>query len=209
MSRGHAAPPADPQHPWERQHGESLLAHHAARAYFELDPPNRSIRRVCEMLGKRPGYARSLERWASLHHWVDRSAAWDQHQQQAADERAIQEAAEDQRKAIERHRAQFEAAAQALMLPIRELVERMVRKDKAFAEELQAMPARTLMELTFRCARVLPLAVRGERISRGLPDWAPIPEEDEVKESEFRIVVEAGAVPAPPSETEASKPQEA
>jgi hypothetical protein len=58
---------------WERLDGESPQAFEAFALYRDMGP-DRSLGKVAKQLGK----SRSLmERWSVLHHWVNRSDAWD------------------------------------------------------------------------------------------------------------------------------------
>ena len=53
---------------------ETSLNYQAFEVYGRLPPPERSIRRTAQILGK----SRSqLERWSSLFNWVERAEAWD------------------------------------------------------------------------------------------------------------------------------------
>jgi len=63
---------------WDRQSGESAKAYEAFRLYRDVDPGDRSQRKVASTLGKSGAL---ISRWSSAHHWVTRAEAWDAHQE--------------------------------------------------------------------------------------------------------------------------------
>lgn len=69
--------------PWERQRDENgKLEPIAAYGYFSeyliMDRP-RSMRVLCERLGKKEGYIRQLHAYSSTWNWVERAEAYDEH----------------------------------------------------------------------------------------------------------------------------------
>jgi len=73
--------------PWDRQLGESELAHQAFLAYRDSGIP-RNLAATARALGKHEG---QLYRWKDLHGWGYRLLAWDAAQGKAAEETAQRE----------------------------------------------------------------------------------------------------------------------
>jgi hypothetical protein len=85
--------PHPPVAPWQRQPGETAKAFAAFAVYRDLPPAERSLDETCRRLagkekvapgGHPNGTRRRRQRygrvifWCQEHHWVERSAAWDQ-----------------------------------------------------------------------------------------------------------------------------------
>lgn len=71
--------------PWDRlvDDGESTKAYAAFCLYRDMGI-DRSMRQVCEDIGRPPGYKRMLETWSSEYRWGERSALYDDHVEAAA-----------------------------------------------------------------------------------------------------------------------------
>ena len=79
-----------PEHPWERQPGESPQAYNAFECYRRLPPEERSLQRAWQGHCNRPGQARERRgkepggppghwtRWSTRWRWYERVLAWDQ-----------------------------------------------------------------------------------------------------------------------------------
>lgn len=61
--------------PWERQDGETPIAFDAFRVYRDMGT-SRSVRAVAHALDKS---VQLIGRWSSVHGWVDRARAYDNH----------------------------------------------------------------------------------------------------------------------------------
>lgn len=61
--------------PWARRDGETEVAFEAFRVYRDMGK-TRNIRSVAQVLGKSN---QLISRWSSLHDWVTRSSAFDNH----------------------------------------------------------------------------------------------------------------------------------
>ena len=72
--------PAEPTHPWLRHPDETAKAYAAFRYYRDLGEA-RSIRQVTQKLTVSETLAK---RWSTLHAWVIRVRAWDEHQDRIA-----------------------------------------------------------------------------------------------------------------------------
>ena len=80
-----AAPDADgrhpePEHPWLRHPDETAKAHAAFRYYRDLGE-QRAAAKVWDKYGLSRGL---VERWSTVHAWVRRVRAWDEHQDRIA-----------------------------------------------------------------------------------------------------------------------------
>lgn len=64
--------------PWERQPGENAKRFQAFRAYMDMKPHERSVRKVQQQLGLNSN--RHLFKWSSEHEWVKRATQWDDEQ---------------------------------------------------------------------------------------------------------------------------------
>ena len=69
--------------PWERQRDENgklepIKAFEYFNAYLTMDKP-RSMKVLCERLGKKEGYLRQLQKYSSIWNWVERAEAYDEH----------------------------------------------------------------------------------------------------------------------------------
>ena len=64
------------KHPWSRQKSDTEKSWEAFQAYLAMPVP-RSLRRLVDALGKKPGYVGQLYRWSRQHGWVARVAAYD------------------------------------------------------------------------------------------------------------------------------------
>src|SRR5918994_2545612 len=96
---------------WDRLNDESTKAFQAFAAYRDLPADERSLSAVSEQLGKSKSL---LARWSTQFRWVDRTAAWDSHQDQQRRKRA----ASEREKMLERQLQQNRIASQALMAPL-------------------------------------------------------------------------------------------
>mgnify|MGYP001574482136 CR=1 FL=1 len=72
---------------------ESSIAKAACEEYIALGP-SRSLTKLCEALGRPPGYHRTLAEWSTRFGWVERAKAYDQEQLQRK-RQARQEAIDD------------------------------------------------------------------------------------------------------------------
>ena len=72
--------PAEPEHPWLRHPDETAKAHAAFRYYRDLGE-QRAAAKVWEKYGLSRGL---VERWSTVHAWVSRVRAWDEHQDRIA-----------------------------------------------------------------------------------------------------------------------------
>ena len=68
--------------PWERQRDENgklepIKAFEYFTEYLTMDKP-RSMRVLCERLGKKDGYIRQLHAYSSTWNWVERAEAYDE-----------------------------------------------------------------------------------------------------------------------------------
>ena len=83
--------------PWLRLENESTKGYNAFCKYRDMSPDVRSYDKVREALGKKAGYIRQLEYWASSYNWVQRATQYDDYcdaQSLAAVELARKEMAE-------------------------------------------------------------------------------------------------------------------
>ena len=72
--------PAEPERPWLRHPDESAKAYAAFRYYRDLGA-SRAAAKVWEKYGISRGL---VERWSTVHAWVSRARAWDEHQDRIA-----------------------------------------------------------------------------------------------------------------------------
>ena len=71
---------AEPSHPWLRHPDETAKAYAAFRYYRDLGE-QRAAAKVWEKYGLSRGL---VERWSTVHAWVSRVRAWDEHQDRIA-----------------------------------------------------------------------------------------------------------------------------
>ncbi len=122
--------------PWEQQPDESGRAFEAFRAYRDLDPGDRSYRKVAEQLRKSPSL---IGRWSSQHRWVERAEAWDREQ-----DRLWQAGLRRRRsRIVDRHLAIANAA-------LVKVTQRLVNLD---AEKLSAVEVTRMLEVVTRIER--------------------------------------------------------
>jgi|GEM_PF-1232328 len=99
--------PTDDRHPWERQPAEGHRAFEAFVLYRDMEPGERSQRKVAEALGKSGAL---VSRWSSTHRWVDRAASWDVEQ----DRKWRADMSRRRRRATERHLGIAQVAQQKI-----------------------------------------------------------------------------------------------
>lgn len=132
----------DRRKPWDRQSGESRQAFAALRAYIEAGP-TRSLRKVAEELAKSEAL---LKRWSARWGWAVRSDAYDRAMASAHDQAAVA--------------ARQEMAVRHAALAVRLL--------DAVAERLSTLDVARLRPAEL--VRMVEVAVRVERLARGVPD---------------------------------------
>lgn len=81
----------EPEFAWDRQPGESEVAHTAFLLYRDQPPGERSYREVAQACGKNPSL---MQRWSATHEWTRRVAAWDRHVDRQRQARIITEVGE-------------------------------------------------------------------------------------------------------------------
>ena len=136
--------------PWEIQLDETGKAFDAFRLYRDQGP-QRSTRQVALTLGKSGAL---INRWSSQHQWVRRVALWDRH----LDRQGQLEAIEARKDMASRH-------ARVSSLVLSKAMQRLV------GDENNNVTALDLNTLTANdVARLIDLAVKVERVSRGEPD---------------------------------------
>lgn len=81
-------PARAPAHPWERQPNETMRAYRAFEVYRSMDPEERSLRRMSDIIEDVTGPSGKVRRhhpypwprittWSRMHGWVARADAWD------------------------------------------------------------------------------------------------------------------------------------
>ena len=103
--------------PWDRQPGESELAHQAFIAYRDSGIP-RNLAATARALGKHEG---QLYRWKDRHGWGYRLLAWDAAQGKAAEETAQRE--------WERRRRRWSQAGDHIMQALLSTLLRLITTD--------------------------------------------------------------------------------
>ncbi|MHB8603882.1 MAG: hypothetical protein ACYDCK_01400 [Thermoplasmatota archaeon] len=149
--------------PWERQPLDTDRSYEMFAKYRDLGP-QRSLDRVRQNSGKGSGYMRQLERWSSDAHWVERVRAWDEEQDRVAREASARQLLEMR----ERHARNAMAAEEAVMIPIRKLMERF-EQDPASLGGLDALEPGELLQLALAAARAHRFPVAVEMAARGAP----------------------------------------
>jgi hypothetical protein len=74
---------------FEREPGETPKAWDAFKIYRDLGK-GRTHKKVAELMGKTPGYCRTLEIWSSKNDWIDRAQAWDDYHEMMRNEGAAE-----------------------------------------------------------------------------------------------------------------------
>jgi hypothetical protein len=159
--------------PWERQPDESRPAYYAFTVYRDLPPLERSGSRVASECGRS---GTLISRWRGQWAWVERSRAWDGHQDAVRRRAQLVEAT----KMGERQARHAQALQQAMIAPVHELLRRL--GDVLEADQLKRLTIGDLMLLSVQTGRVWPAAARAERLARGAPaaDYAQfLPGEDD------------------------------
>ncbi len=132
--------------PWERQEDESPKSWEAFRAYRDMGPGRRSLRKLPELIGRVPNYKPVLDRWSVKYKWQDRVRAWDDYQDKVGRDAALKELEEMKKRHIQ----------QAVGLQTKALM----RLQKLSPDELSAGNV-----LGF-----ISEAIKIERMARGEPD---------------------------------------
>lgn len=159
--------------PWERQPAESKQAYYCFTVYRDLPPLERSGSRVASECSRTP---RLISRWRADWSWVERSRAWDAHQDAVRRRGQLVEAT----KMGERQARHAQALQQAMIAPVHELLRRL--GDVLEADQLKRLTIGDLMLLSVQTGRVWPAAARAERLARGAPqtDYAQfLPSDDD------------------------------
>lgn len=147
----------EPEHPWERQPGESDSAWTAFVQYRDLGPAQRSLAKLGQIHGKD---RRSYSAWSSERSWVARCAAYDawvDRQTKLAEIEAIREM---KRRHVQLGRDLQEAAALGLKRLISAQKALEGTEDPEASSPLNAKGIRELAEL----------GAKLERLSLGEPD---------------------------------------
>lgn len=131
--------------PWHKLPKETSKAFAAFKIYRDLGR-KRSARAVADALGHKA--TRHLNDWSASNRWVARAAAWDEHQDRAEREAALDAA----REMAVRHAL----IAKGLTAKVAAWVQQLTEKDIAKWKPSDA-------------ARALEVAVKVERLSRGEP----------------------------------------
>ena len=142
---------------WDRAEGESPEAFQAFALYRDLGVDGRSTARVARELGKTK---QLTDRWSGKHRWVVRAAAWDDHQDQLAQEELKRMGVQ----ARMRHANVLHGTMQGLSAPAAELLRRLGEKP----ELLQALADRDLIAVVAMAGRTLPRLVVAERLTLGI-----------------------------------------
>lgn len=147
----------EPEHPWERQPGETDSAWQGFVTYRDKKPGQRSLESVGKCLGKT---RQALEPWSSRWNWVARCAAYDawvDRQTKLAEIEAIREM---KRRHVQLGRDLQEAAALGLKRLISAQKALEGTEDPEASSPLNAKGIRELAEL----------GAKLERLSLGEPD---------------------------------------
>ena len=144
MTENPSAPQASS--PWERQPTETARQFGFFRVYRDLPVLRRSLAKVAEQLGCSQTY---VQRLSSRNHWTERVGAFD-----AAQDRAEQKLREPQIREMRKRHAELAAAA----------LERA-------REGLESLDPHSMRAADI--ARLLEVAGRLERVSRGVLDEPP------------------------------------
>jgi hypothetical protein len=151
--KGRATRP--PQHPWEKQPGESAQSYSAFREYLLMGPA-RSTAKVARRLGKSKAL---IDRWSSRDQWVARVETFEAEASRKQDEALVDELAE-------RSRRQAELATEALeamAAPSLELMRRLKKNPKL----LEKLDVDQLLTVAATTARAMPRVQSAERLARG------------------------------------------
>lgn len=158
----------EPEHPWERQNGETDAAWEAFVVYRDDPSMPRSVRRTARALAKNSTTVRD---WSAEYGWVMRAAEFDAYLDR---QRVIARVAEI--KAMEQRHAQIaQAAMGVLTMPFSALARprRVPSKDGREAEfvprqqDLDETSTHSLIRLAQSSASILAGVVGVERLARG------------------------------------------
>ena len=191
----------DPEHPWDRQTGESDEAFRAFTIYRDYGP-KRSLVQVARILDISKTTA---AQFSTKHEWGARSAMYDAYLD--SERRRVRE--EEFLEMERRHAQALGAAFGAVVMPIAALGRPRRMPDGSFLErreELDAMATGPLVRLAQESARILAGIASGERVVREAPDAGgevlpPGPAEGLVPADEARVagiyaaLEEAGLTP--------------
>lgn len=90
---------------WEQQPNETRKAYEAFALYRDM--AERTYEKVRLALGRKAGYMRQLEYWASDFHWVERATAYDRHLDSVRQAAAIKAVADEERRKWQRRQQQI------------------------------------------------------------------------------------------------------
>lgn len=126
--------------PWNKQPKETAKSFEAFAGYRDLGP-QRSIRKLCELWGRKPSYQNQMSVWSSKYKWVERARLFDAYQDQKLQEVKAAQRLEDYELSMRLARDRMIAVADHL---------------KDFdAKELSARDASTWFDTSFKVLRVI------------------------------------------------------
>ena len=146
---------AEPENPWLRHPDETARAYAAFRYYRDL-----AAQRTAEKVRYKFGLSQRLvERWSSVHAWVRRALAWDDHQDRIAVALSTD--------AIQTMRLEQADCGRAIQVAALETLDvRMTRwRDRGRVDEPPFSP--------FEAARLIQIGSALERTARGLKPEGP------------------------------------
>ncbi len=154
-------PLAPDRDPWERQPREGARAYAMFTTYRDLGPLERSLQEVSRRVGRSRQFVGRLSvRWQ----WVFRAEQWDAHQERLRQETLRRE----QEEMLRRHAAAAALALQKVILRLRGGKDRVMTAEG----QPQEVPVAALNPGEMSAgdlARLADVAVKIERLSRGLP----------------------------------------
>lgn len=160
-SRATAKAQAEPLEPWDRQAGEGAAAFAAFTTYRDLAPDERSIRKVGRIRAKAGS---QVSEWSSRWRWVERSKAWDVHQ----DRIRQRELEAEQIEAARRHARTVARSITATDRIVEAFLAKIAGDGKKAQKVLEALSPEQLATLAIQASRVQPRLIPAERLSLGL-----------------------------------------
>lgn len=148
-------------HPaWERQPDESARNFQLFSAYRDLEPADRSLTRVHQVLGEAVSYGH-LKKLSFQWQWVKRAGAWDDER----DREVRSQRLDSVKKMNERHAKQAMLLQTIALMPVQALMKRFKEDEKE--KDLPGLTTEELLNLALRSERVWGDAMLKERLVMG------------------------------------------
>lgn len=148
---------------WDRQPIESDVAWLGFVTYRDMGL-GRTIARATETLGKKPGYAKTMEAWSRNYAWRQRVEAYDSHLDQQRREAIVEEKRQEAKDMVRRHLSFSNTMQRLVSVELTRWINKVgANLDKPDLDKDPELSPEQLQKL-------LDQAVKLERLNRGEPE---------------------------------------